>query len=58
MVVTFYIAWWFLDFFDGFFSPLYDATLGFHAFGEGRQFLQADLANGAHVFCIYRSQSW
>lgn len=34
MVVTFYIAWWFLDFFDGFFSPLYEATIGFHVFGK------------------------
>ncbi|GAQ92469.1 COV-like protein [Klebsormidium nitens] len=35
MVVTFYIAWWFLNFFDGFFSPLYEATIGFHVFGLG-----------------------
>jgi uncharacterized membrane protein len=35
MVVTVYITWWFLRFFDNFFSPVYYALLGFHVFGLG-----------------------
>ncbi|GBG65316.1 hypothetical protein CBR_g50355 [Chara braunii] len=35
IAVTCYIAWWFLTFFDGFFSPLYQAMFGFHVFGLG-----------------------
>ena len=35
IVLTVYVMWWFLEFFDGFFSPLYDALFGFHVFGLG-----------------------
>jgi len=35
MVVTVYITWWFLTFFDNFFSPIYQALFGFHVFGLG-----------------------
>uniref|UniRef100_A0A061RPD4 Integral membrane protein n=1 Tax=Tetraselmis sp. GSL018 TaxID=582737 RepID=A0A061RPD4_9CHLO len=35
LVVTVYITWWFLTFFDNFFSPLYQALFGFHVFGLG-----------------------
>jgi len=35
MVVTVYITWWFLTFFDNFFSPIYQAVFGFHVFGLG-----------------------
>lgn len=35
MVVTVYITWWFLTFFDNFFSPVYEALFGFHVFGLG-----------------------
>ncbi|KAL4855169.1 Protein LIKE COV 2 [Chlorella vulgaris] len=35
IVLTVYIMWWFLEFFDGFFSPLYDFLFGFHVFGLG-----------------------
>ncbi|CAM0955346.1 unnamed protein product [Alopecurus aequalis] len=34
IAVTFFITWWFIRFFDGFFSPLY-AKLGFDIFGLG-----------------------
>ncbi|KAH9554500.1 hypothetical protein CY35_08G066800 [Sphagnum magellanicum] len=32
IAVTFYITWWVIKFFDGFFSPIYD-FLGIHFFG-------------------------
>ncbi|KAL4421546.1 hypothetical protein ABPG75_010837 [Micractinium tetrahymenae] len=35
IVLTVYVMWWFLEFFDGFFSPLYDFLFGFHVFGLG-----------------------
>ncbi|KAK9818141.1 hypothetical protein WJX72_007750 [[Myrmecia] bisecta] len=35
MVVTVYVTWWFLTFFDNFFSPLYQILFGFHVFGLG-----------------------
>ncbi|KAK9842729.1 hypothetical protein WJX74_001526 [Apatococcus lobatus] len=35
MVVTVYITWWFLTFFDNFFSPVYESVFGFHVFGLG-----------------------
>ncbi|BDA46066.1 Protein LIKE COV 2 [Coccomyxa sp. Obi] len=35
MVITVYITWWFLTFFDNFFSPVYEALFGFHVFGLG-----------------------
>jgi uncharacterized membrane protein len=34
IAVTFYVTWWFIRFFDGFFSPIYD-SLGVHVFGLG-----------------------
>ncbi|XP_024395459.1 protein LIKE COV 1 isoform X2 [Physcomitrium patens] len=34
IAVTFYITWWFIQFFDSFFSPVYD-YLGIHVFGLG-----------------------
>ncbi|AQK93578.1 Protein LIKE COV 2 [Zea mays] len=34
IAVTFFITWWFIQFVDGFFSPLY-AKLGFDIFGLG-----------------------
>ncbi|CAL9174965.1 protein LIKE COV 2-like [Musa acuminata AAA Group] len=34
VAVTFYITWWFIQFVDGFFSPLYN-KLGFDIFGLG-----------------------
>ncbi|KAG0607708.1 hypothetical protein M758_8G048600 [Ceratodon purpureus] len=34
IAVTFYITWWFIRFFDGFFSPIYE-YLGFHVIGLG-----------------------
>lgn len=33
IAVTFYVTWWFIRFFDGFFSPIYD-SLGIHVLGE------------------------
>jgi hypothetical protein len=33
IAVTFFITWWFIQFVDGFFSPLY-AKLGFDIFGN------------------------
>lgn len=35
IVVTGYVTWWFLEFFDNFFSPLYAYLFGFHVFGLG-----------------------
>lgn len=35
LVVTVYVTWWFLNFFDNFFSPLYEYLFGFHVFGLG-----------------------
>lgn len=35
LVVTVYVTWWFLQFFDHFFSPVYFALFGFHVFGLG-----------------------
>jgi len=35
LVVTVYVTWWFLRFFDNFFSPVYFALFGFHVFGLG-----------------------
>ncbi|RWV81297.1 hypothetical protein GW17_00057296 [Ensete ventricosum] len=32
IAITFYITWWFINFFDGFFSPIY-AQLGINIFG-------------------------
>nr|CAD1834085.1 unnamed protein product [Ananas comosus var. bracteatus] len=32
IAITFYITWWFINFFDGFFSPIY-AQLGINLFG-------------------------
>jgi len=34
VAVTFFITWWFIQFVDGFFSPIYD-QLGFDIFGLG-----------------------
>eukprot|EP00249_Psilotum_nudum_P001009 c13261_g1_i1 orf=302-1132(+) len=34
IAITFYITWWFIQFVDGFFSPIY-AQLGIHVFGLG-----------------------
>jgi hypothetical protein len=36
--VTVYITWWFLTFFDKFFSPVFRMVFGFHVFGA-RPFL-------------------
>lgn len=33
--MTAYLTWWFLEFFDNFFSPLYTYLFGFHVFGLG-----------------------
>lgn len=35
LVVTVYVTWWFLEFFDTFFSPLYTRVFGVHVFGLG-----------------------
>lgn len=35
LVVTGYVTWWFLEFFDNFFSPFYEYLFGFHVFGLG-----------------------
>lgn len=35
IVVTVYATWWILNFFDAFFSPLYEWLLGFNVFGLG-----------------------
>jgi len=35
LVVTIYVTWWFLEFFDSIFSPIYEALLGFNVFGLG-----------------------
>eukprot|EP01025_Chloroclados_australasicus_P016438 TRINITY_DN1825_c1_g1_i1.p1 TRINITY_DN1825_c1_g1~~TRINITY_DN1825_c1_g1_i1.p1 ORF type:complete len:258 (-),score=23.30 TRINITY_DN1825_c1_g1_i1:454-1227(-) len=35
IVITIYVTWWFLQFFDNFFSPLYVKLLGFQVFGLG-----------------------
>ncbi|BBN15739.1 hypothetical protein MPTK1_7g00390 [Marchantia polymorpha subsp. ruderalis] len=34
IAITFYVTWWFIAFFDGFFRPVYKA-LGVHVFGVG-----------------------
>ncbi|XP_021895507.1 protein LIKE COV 2-like [Carica papaya] len=34
VAVTFFITWWFIQFVDGFFSPLYE-QLGIDIFGKG-----------------------
>jgi uncharacterized membrane protein len=38
IAVTFFITWWFIQFVDGFFSPLY-AKLGFDIFGNCLSFI-------------------
>eukprot|EP00898_Chlorokybus_atmophyticus_P000960 jgi/Chlat1/1865/Chrsp141S02196 len=35
LAVTCYVSWWFLTYFDSFFSPLFEAVFGFHIFGLG-----------------------
>ncbi|GAX75910.1 hypothetical protein CEUSTIGMA_g3353.t1 [Chlamydomonas eustigma] len=35
VVVTVYITWWFLQFFDSIFSPIYELLFSFHVFGLG-----------------------
>lgn len=35
VVVTVYVTWWFLTFFDNFFSPIYFGLFHFHVFGLG-----------------------
>jgi uncharacterized membrane protein len=35
IVVTMYATWWILQFFDAFFSPLYEWFMGYHVFGLG-----------------------
>jgi len=35
IAVTVYVTWWFLDFFDSFFSPLYKKLIGIEVFGLG-----------------------
>jgi len=35
VVVTVYITWWFLQFFDSIFSPIYYRLFSFHVFGLG-----------------------
>jgi len=35
IAVTVYVTWWFLDFFDAFFSPLYKKLVGYEVFGLG-----------------------
>jgi uncharacterized membrane protein len=35
VVVTVYATWWFLEFFDAFFSPLFTWLFGYHVFGLG-----------------------
>ncbi|KAG0563704.1 hypothetical protein KC19_8G052900 [Ceratodon purpureus] len=35
IAVTFYITWWFIRFFDGFFSPIYE-SLGIHVIGNSQ----------------------
>lgn len=35
ILVTVYATWWILNFFDAFFSPLYEWLLGFNVFGLG-----------------------
>eukprot|EP00884_Botryococcus_braunii_P019998 jgi/Botrbrau1/6682/Bobra.0202s0023.3 len=50
MAVTVYITWWFLTFFDNFFSPVYEALFGFHVFGLGFITSMAFIF-GTGVFC-------
>ncbi|DBA93546.1 hypothetical protein WJX82_008734 [Trebouxia sp. C0006] len=45
LVVTVYVTWWFLTFFDNFFSPVYEALFGFHVFGLGF------VTSMAFIFC-------
>ena len=33
VAVTFFVTWWFIQFFDGFFSPMYE-RLGVDIFGK------------------------
>ena len=33
LAITFYVTWWFIQFVDGFFSPIY-AHLGINIFGK------------------------
>lgn len=35
IVITGYVTYWFVEFFDNFFSPLYEYLLGIHVFGLG-----------------------
>lgn len=35
IVITGYVTYWFVEFFDNFFSPLYEYLFGFHVFGLG-----------------------
>lgn len=35
VVVTVYATWWILNFFDAFFSPVYEWFMGYHVFGLG-----------------------
>eukprot|EP01023_Acetabularia_acetabulum_P062134 TRINITY_DN759_c0_g2_i3.p1 TRINITY_DN759_c0_g2~~TRINITY_DN759_c0_g2_i3.p1 ORF type:complete len:261 (-),score=32.23 TRINITY_DN759_c0_g2_i3:252-1034(-) len=35
IVITIYVTWWFLQFFDNFFSPVYEKLFGFQVFGLG-----------------------
>eukprot|EP01023_Acetabularia_acetabulum_P063232 TRINITY_DN7917_c0_g2_i1.p1 TRINITY_DN7917_c0_g2~~TRINITY_DN7917_c0_g2_i1.p1 ORF type:complete len:254 (-),score=13.21 TRINITY_DN7917_c0_g2_i1:402-1163(-) len=35
IVITIYVTWWFLQFFDNFFSPVYEKLMGFQVFGLG-----------------------
>ncbi len=35
VAVTVYITWWFLEFFDNLFSPIYYKLFHFHVFGLG-----------------------
>ena len=35
LIITVYATWWLLQFFDDFFSPIYQSLFGFHVFGLG-----------------------
>lgn len=54
IAVTFYVTWWFIRFFDGFFSPIYD-SLGVHVFGIFQSSFLFIANIGCCIFwaCIY-----
>lgn len=49
VAVTFFITWWFIQFVDGFFSPIYE-RLGIDIFGKSSN---NDTSGRVHVLIIF-----